>query len=183
MSSEEETRKLLGIREDLEGRISRLQVELDDLRTAMAEIDKYIARQGFRQPTPVRVERPQPEEEDLLDSVSVRSKDGTVLGHISVEEDEVFFTPREGMSFTTSIPPFQSFLVDRVLENMRATDEGRVTEGELSPEEVLTYEVSTEGDRIAGVKVRNYGGERRLREIQSSLRWTFDKMYEKLRQG
>jgi hypothetical protein len=183
LSSEEETRKLLGIREDLEGRIGRLQVELDDLRTAVAEIDRYIARQGFRQPTPVRVERPQSDEGDDLDSVSVRSKDGTILGHISVDEDEISFTPREGMSFATSIPPFQSFLVDRVLENMRATDEGRVTEGELSPEEVLSFEVSTEGERITGVRVRNYGGERRLREIQSSLRWTFDKMYEKVRQG
>jgi hypothetical protein len=182
MSSEEETRRLLGIREDLEARIDRLQVELDDLRTALAEIDRYIARQGFRQPTPVRVERPQPEE-DQLDSVSVRSKDGTVLGRISVEEDEIYFTPREGMSFTSSIPPFQSFLLDRVFDNMRATDEGRVTEGELTPEEVLSYEVSTEGDRITGIRVSNYGGERRLREIQSSLRWTFDKMYEKLRQG
>jgi hypothetical protein len=181
MSSEEETRRLLGIREDLEARIGRLQVELDDLRTALAEIDRYIARQGFRQPTPVRVERPQ--EEDQLDSVSVRSKDGTVLGRISVEEDEIHFTPREGMNFTSSIPPFQSFLVDRVLDNMRATDEGRVTEGELTPEEVLSYEVSKEGERITGIRVRNYGGERRLREIQSSFRWTFDKMYEKLRQG
>ncbi len=28
--------------------------------------------------------------------------------------------------------------------------------------------------------MRNYGGERRLREIRSSLRWAFDKMYEKI---
>ena len=33
------------------------------------------------------------------------------------------------------------------------------------------------------ITVTNYGGERRLREINSSLRWSFDKMYDKLRQG
>jgi hypothetical protein len=33
------------------------------------------------------------------------------------------------------------------------------------------------------ISIRNYGGERRLREIHSSLRWAFDKMYDKLRQG
>jgi hypothetical protein len=36
---------------------------------------------------------------------------------------------------------------------------------------------------LKALHVRNYGGERRLREINSSLRWTFDKMYDKIRQG
>jgi hypothetical protein len=47
---------------------------------------------------------------------------------------------------------------------------------------VLSFEVATDGERIIGITIRNYGGERRLREIQSSLRWAFDKMYEKLTQ-
>ena len=177
MVSEEETRMLLRIRDDLEGRIGRLQVEIGDLRKAVAEIDKLIVRHGFRQPT-VKVEE---EREEERGAISVKAKDGDVLGTLRIDEREIAFVPRDDIAFTTAIPPFQSFLIERVLANMRSTDENRATLGEISAEDVLDYEVSTDGDRLLSLVVRNYGGERRLREIQSSLRWTFDKMYEELK--
>ncbi|RLI09508.1 hypothetical protein DRO42_04080 [Candidatus Bathyarchaeota archaeon] len=175
MSDEEETRRLLRIREDLKRRMGRLQAEVEDLRRAVAEIDKLIARRGFRQPVP------EPPEE--RGAISVKAKDGTVLGTMQADEREIIFTPRDDLAFTVSIPPFQAFLIDRVLANMRSTDEERASRGEIPPEDVLSYEVSTDGDRLLRLVVRNYGGERRLREIRSSLRWTFDKMYEKLTQS
>lgn len=180
LSGEEETRKFLKIREDLERRIGRLEVEIEDLRTAITEIDRTIVRQGFRQPVPARVERREDPPVDDDGRMSIKSKDGTTLGFLKAEEDEITFEPLEEHSFTTAIPPFQSFFVERVLSNMRATDEGRVATGELPPDEVLSYEIITEDERILRIFVRNYGGERRLREVQSSLRWAFDKMYEKL---
>ncbi len=50
MSNESDIRKLLKIRADLEERAEQLQIEVDDLKVAMAEIDKAIVQQGFRQP-------------------------------------------------------------------------------------------------------------------------------------
>ncbi|MCW3978816.1 MAG: hypothetical protein NWF12_03640 [Candidatus Bathyarchaeota archaeon] len=185
MSSEDETRKLLKFREDLENRIGRLQAEVGDLRRAMAEIDRQIVRQGFRQPVPSPV-RPAPSagaDSDEEDQSSVKTKDGEILGTLRVDEAEIVFEPRGDLVFVTSIPPFQSFFVERVLDNMRSADEGRVTAGEISADEILSYDVETDGERILRVAVRNYGGERRLREIQSSLRWAFEKMHEKLGQG
>lgn len=179
MVSEEETRRLLRIRSDLERRMGRLQAEIGDLRKAVAEIDNIIVRHGFRQPT---TEMDEKREEDT-GSISVKTKDGTVLGLLQVDEREITFVPRDGLAFTASIPPFQSFLIDRVLANMRSSDENRAATGEIPPEDVLAYEVSTEGERLLRLVVRNYGGERRLREVRSSLRWTFDKMYEKLKQS
>ncbi len=175
--SEEETRMLLRIRDDLERRIGRLQVEIVDLRSAVAEIDKLIVRHGFRQPT-VSIEEEREKEEG---TISVKAKDGTVLGTFKIDEGEIIFVPQDDIPFTTSTPPFQSFLIDRVLNNMRSTDENRATLGEISAEDVLDYEVSADGDRLLRLVVRNHGGERRLREIRSSLRWTFDKMYETLK--
>ena len=185
MDSEDETRRLLKIREDLETRIGQLRAEVEDLRRAVAEIDRHIVRQGFRQPipAPARLEPSTGEKSLDKDQSSVKSRDGTVLGSLRVGEDEVVFEPREELGFTTAIPPFQSFLIERVLSNMRSTDESRVATGEIQPKGILSFDVSTEGDKILRVVVKNYGDERRLREIQSSLRWAFDKMYEKLRQG
>jgi hypothetical protein len=182
LSGEDETRKLLKIRGDLEDRILRLVVESGDLKKAIAEIDKSIVRQGFRQPVPPKVEVKPVVEDEGDGRMSVKSKDGATLGHLQVEEERIVFNPVESLAFTVSIPPFQSFFLERVLGNMKATDEGKVAGGEVLPGGVLSFEVATEGERIVGITIRNYGGERRLREIQSSLRWAFDKMYEKLTQ-
>lgn len=171
--SQDETRRLLRIRENLERRINRLQTEIEDLRRGIAVIDKVIVKRGFRQPI---------QEEEEEEAFSIKAKDGTVLGSMQMDEREIVFIPRGDLNFTTSIPPFQSFLIDRVLANMKASDENRAARGEIPPEDVLYYEVSADGERLLRVVVRNYGGERRLREIRSSLRWTFDKMYEKLQQ-
>jgi hypothetical protein len=182
MSGEDETRKLLKFRGDLDARIHRLKEEMVDLRKAISEIDKSIVRQGFRQPVPPKV-KAKPVVDDTGDGkMTVKSKEGTTLGHLQVEDDMIVFSPLDSLAFTVSIPPFQSFFLERVLGNMKATDEGKVASGEKPPGEVLSFEVATEGERIVSITIRNYGGESRLREIQSSLRWAFDKMYEKLTQ-
>ena len=185
MSSEDDTRKLLRIREDLERRRARLQVEIEDLSRAVAEIDRSIVRQGFRKPVPApeRARPPVEEDEEEGGRSSVKSKDGITLGFLGAEEDVIVFEPLSVLGFTTPLPPFKSFFLERVLDNMRATDEGRANQGEIAPDQVLSYEVATEGDRITRITIRNYGGERRLMEIRSSLRWAFEKMYEKLRQS
>jgi hypothetical protein len=195
MSSEQDIRKLLKMRADLEERAEKLQIEIDDLNVAMAEIDKMIVGQGFRQPSAfqpmkapeVKTETPKPQEvkaaEAITDGSSIQAKDGTVLGKVQLTDDTIQFTPRDGLTFTITTPPFQSFLLDRVLANMKTTDEARAATGEITPEQVLSYSVDVDGEAIKGLIVRNYGGERRLREIQSSLRWSLDKMYDKIRRG
>ncbi len=117
------------------------------------------------------------------DDISVTGKDGTLLGNLVVEGNTLTFTPSDVFEFTTDIPPFQSFLVERVLDNMKRTDQERASNGELEPQDILEYSVETDGDKISMLKIVNYGGERRLRELNSSLRWTLDKMYDKLREG
>lgn len=196
MSSELDIRKLLKMRTDLEERVEQLQTEITDLKAAMSEIDKAIVGQGFRQPTTVfqplkpmeagPVE-PKPFEprlpEPQTDGSAIQAKDGTVLGRVQITNEMIVFTPREGLTFITSTPPFQSFLIDRVLANMKTTDETRATSGEIAPDQVLNYQVVADGEAITSLVVHNYGGERRLREIQSSLRWSLDKMYDKMRRG
>jgi hypothetical protein len=196
MSSESDIRKLLKMRVDLEERTEQLQTEIEDLKLAMTEIDKAIVKQGFRQPSPVfqsmKPVEPNSEEyrqpvaattETIADGSSIQAKDGTILGRVHVDDDTIVFTPREGLTFMKSTPPFQSFLLDRVLANMRKTDEVRAASGEITLEQVLSYKVEADGEIIKSLNVNNYGGERRLREIQSSIRWSLDKMYDKLRRG
>jgi hypothetical protein len=155
----------------------------------MAAIDRMIVAEGFRTPTvpdaapqpTQRMETPQPE--SFEEGTSITSKDGAVLGRMRVDGKNLFFEPQSEYGFKTDIPPFQSFLVERVLANMSSTDRERAANGEIDQSEILEYEIEEEDGVLRSLHVRNYGGERRLREINSSLRWTFDKMYDKIRQG
>ena len=203
MAEENETKKLLGFKASLETRLREIDQEMTDIRTALEEINGLLVTTGFRTfltptiSTPVHVpspepENPEPDEETTMttppspppgdEEMSITGKDGTQLGTIIVEENTLVFTPSEVFQFTTDIPPFQSFLLERVLDNMRRTDQERASNGELEPQDILEYTVETDGDRISKLSITNFGGERRLRELNSSLRWTLDKMYDKLRE-
>ena len=197
MEDEKDVRKLLKIRNDLEQRIEQMQTEIEDIKAILMEIDHLIVTQGFRQSAQKAEEKTTPQSKKLEtnigtepvkasltpDGSSIQAKDGTILGRVIVTQDTIVFKPREEMSFTVSTPPFQSFLLDRVLENMKITDETRSNSGEISPDQILNYIVETDVDVIKSITIKNYGGERRLREIQSSLRWSFDKMFDKLKRG
>lgn len=186
MSGEEDTRKLLQFRESLENKMRLMEEELEDVRKAISEIDKVIVRQGFRQPaasTQALRTLAGPQEPSDEAGPSIIAKDGTTLGRMQMEGDVMIFTPSEEFQFTTGIPPFRSFLVERVLSNMRAADEERAANGEIPPDKIIEFQVQADGELLQSVTIKNYRDERRLREIQSSLRWTFDKMYDKIRQG
>jgi hypothetical protein len=192
LSTESDTKKLLEYRGAMEARLAELEQEIIDARRAIAVIDKMIVAEGFRTPAvPPKAAAPKPPAGGPQDeavpregeATSITSKDGTVLGKLTVEGRSLVFRPQPEHGFTVEVPPFKSFLVDRVLANMSATDQERAANGEIAVEDTLSYDVREEDGRILEITVANYGGERRLREISSSLRWSFDKMYEKLRQG
>ena len=211
--SEHDTKKILKFRESMEQRVQELKIEMQDLQKAIEELDKLIVNTGFRTFTTadsqtreekteavtesVSKDAAEPVTEDVIEDVSevvekvdseedqtsITSKDGTVLGTMNVQDHTIIFTPSASFDFNLDIPPLQSFLIERVLDNMRKTDQERSTNGELDPGEILEYEVQEEDGKLTQLSIHNYGGERRLREINSSLRWTFDKMYDKITQG
>jgi hypothetical protein len=89
--------------------------------------------------------------------------------------------PDESKHFSVNTPPFGNFLVERVLAKMQDKDAELVRLKQLTPEKMFSYNVVREGDLIREIVVWNVD-EERLKELKSSIRWTFDKMYEKMRQ-
>ena len=75
-------------------------------------------------------------------------------------------------------PPFNTFLVDRVLAKMQEKDSEMVRMQQLVPEQMFAYNIIRDGDLIREIVMRNVD-EERLKELRSSIRWTLEKMYEK----
>jgi hypothetical protein len=63
---------------------------------------------------------------------------------------------------------------------MQERDSELARAGQLSPDKILCYNIVREGDIIREIDIKNTDPER-LKELKSSIRWTLEKMYEKMK--
>jgi hypothetical protein len=63
---------------------------------------------------------------------------------------------------------------------MEEKDTELVKANQLKTEKMFAYNIIREGDHIREIVIRNVD-EERLKELKSSIRWTFEKMYEKMK--
>jgi hypothetical protein len=117
----------------------------------------------------------EPENVIPLKSISDES-----LAIIYVEKDSIHVLPDESKHFTVNTPPFSNFLVERVLAKMQDKDTELVRMKQLSQDKMFSYNIIREGDLIREIVIRNVD-EDRFRELKSSIRWTLEKMYEKVK--
>lgn len=179
---EEIVKQLLNLRSYLEERINSLEEETDRLKMMFKIIDELIMTKSFKkaEAVPIAVPTPPPAPK-YNEEIPLKTSAGTLLATMYVGDIDLRIVPAEGQTFTTSTPPYQQFLVARILEPMRTKDLEASEEGYLMPDQVLSYETVAEGEKIKEVLVKNYGDRKRLREIVSSSRWTLEKMNEKIR--
>jgi len=176
---EEIARKLRELHSYLEARIRQIGEEAERLKLLRQIVDDALMTRSFQTADAVRAApaRPAPRGEEI----PLKTSSGLLLANLYVTEGEARIIPAEGMIFKTTTPPFQAFLVRRMLEPLREGDQEAVRTGEISPDKAFSYEIVTDGDDLREIVVRNYGDQRRLREITRSSHWTLEKMYEKVR--
>lgn len=178
---EEIIKELMELRSYLERRIRELEEEAEKLRALFKIVDEVIVTKSFKKAETIPVAVPEkPSPPKPKEEIPLKTATGMLLATIFVGEEDARIVPAEELTFTVNTPPFQTFLVTRILEPMRVKDSEDSQGGMIPPNEVFTYETITEGDIIKEVILRNFGSRKRLREIISSSRWTFEKMYEKV---
>jgi hypothetical protein len=62
---------------------------------------------------------------------------------------------------------------------MQEKDNELARTGQLTPNKIFSYNIIQDGDIVREITIRNVDAER-LRELKSSIRWTLEKMYEKM---
>ena len=63
---------------------------------------------------------------------------------------------------------------------MQDKDNELVRQKQLTPDKMFSYNIVREGDLIREIVIRNVD-EERFKELKSSIRWTLDKMHEKMK--
>ncbi|MEM3673632.1 MAG: hypothetical protein QW468_05375 [Candidatus Bathyarchaeia archaeon] len=191
MSSDAEKIKgLLAFKKRLEAKIEALESELKELRVALETVNSILLEKGFK-----RVEVVVPPQEEAVEtappfptqtpkkhekSFPLKTAGGELLANLFVEDDSLRVVPAEDKDFNVNTPPFNQFLIEKVFLKMQEKDAELARTGRLPQEKIFSFNIVREGDVIREIIVNNVDAER-LKELKSSIRWTFEKMYEKMK--
>ncbi len=193
MSEEEKIKRIAKFRTILEKRLKETETELEGLRALLEFADAVLLQEGFKRaeipkpspPTPPEaIQPPVPSPPTVKGErvIPIKMITGELLANLHVKEDSLRVVPAEGRDFNVNIPPFMSFLVERVLEPMKEKDREAVERGEISTDKMLSYNIVRDGDLIREITIGNVTPDR-SRELKSAIRWTLEKMYEKMTQS
>ena len=190
----EKIKRLVSFKQKLEKRVEELELELKELQATLEAINSILIEKGFKRAEitkpPAEIEALPPKEEVMVEpspqpsteyeSVPLRAVTGELLATLYVSEDSLRVVPAEGKSFTINTPPFTPFLVERVFAKMQEKDNELARTGQIAPEKIFSYNIVREGDVLREIAIKHVDQDR-LRELKSSIRWTLEKMYEKMK--
>ena len=193
-------KKMAELRVLLEKRVKEMQTELDGLRVLLDFVNEALVEKGFKRaeilkptPTPTtegemlppappltRVEVASPPVLEYEQAIPIKTATGELLANLYMGEDSMRVVFAEDKQFTVDVPPFMAFLVERVLAKMQEKDREAAGTGEIAPDKILSYSIVRDGDFLREITIRNVGADR-ARELKSTIRWTLEKMYEKMK--
>ncbi|MGC9069584.1 MAG: hypothetical protein ACP5IZ_11535 [Thermoprotei archaeon] len=153
----------------LKKKIEELQEELKKKELILKLVSKELSKKAEKH------EKKSAEQNSLESTIQILSKNNNILGTITVEGTTVHIIPDPNLVFDDLVPPFQSFFVKRVLDGLKQRDES------VKKENPLKYEIIK--DEFANVKeivITNVDDERTLEEIKRAVRWTLERLWERL---
>ena len=184
----EKIKKLVEFKKKLEEKIEKLESELKETQTILEVVNTILLEKGFKRaeipkPPTAKLEVSPPPREEIAEHEQItplKSVTGELLANLYFDDGFVRVVMAEDKNFNANTPPFTSFLIERVLTKMQEKDKELAKTGQLPPDKIFSYNILREGDIIREIQIKNVD-EERLRELKSSIRWTLEKMYEKMK--
>jgi uncharacterized coiled-coil protein SlyX len=192
----EKIKRLVSFKQKLEKRVEELESELKELQATLEALNFILLEKGFKRAeitkSPAEIEALVPKEEVTVEPspplppteyesvIPLKTVTGELLATLHVSEDSLRVVPAEDKSFNVNTPPFTPFLVERVFAKMQEKDNELARTSQIAPEKIFCYNIVREGDIIREITIKHVDQDR-LRELKSSIRWTLEKMYEKMK--
>jgi hypothetical protein len=199
MSQDSEKMKaLVAFKKKLEEQVEKLDSELKETQAMLDVVNSILLEKGFKRgdikkvtvipeeaapPAQAAVaaeEKPAQRTAEPESVIPLKTVNDESLAIIYVEKQTLHILPDESKHFSVNTPPFNNFLIERVLAKMQEKDNELVRMGQLTPDKMFAYNITREGDSLREIVIKNVD-EERLRELKSSIRWTLEKMYEKMK--
>ena len=205
---QEKMKSLMAFKKRLEDKLASLEDETIELQASLDTVNSILLDKGFRRgdlkelptspamPKEVMLPKQEVEVQMPLESkpaavstqgskepesvIPLKTMNEEPLALIYFDKQSMHVLPDESKNFSTNTPPFTNFLVERVFAKMQEKDAELVRTGHLTTDKMFSYNIVREEDLIREIIIKNVD-EERLKELKSSIRWTLEKMYEKMK--
>jgi hypothetical protein len=194
---------MIALKQRLEQKLLALETETKEVQDTLDAVNSILLEKGFKrvtlkdaeppketpkaaeakmEPAPIKESKPtgyQGGEPENVIPLKTANEESLALIYIE-KDNSIHVLPDESKHFSVNTAPFGNFLVERVLAKMQDKDAELVRLKQLSPDKVFSYNIVREGEFLREIVIRN-ADEERFKELKSSIRWTLDKMYEKMK--
>jgi hypothetical protein len=198
---QEKMKSMIAFKKRLEDQLEKLVAEEKDVQATLDVVNTILLEKGFKRgdikeipanpaTVPKEVVLPKEEPEAPKPQHAPEAEPGSViplktmndepLALIYFDKQSMHVMPDESKKFSINTPPFSNFLVEKVFAKMQEKDNELMHTGQLKPEKMFSYTIVRQEDLIKEITIKNVD-EERLKELKSSIRWTFEKMYEKMK--
>jgi len=187
-NTDEHIRKILELKETIIEKMSKYQDELDFLQKNLDVLDVILKGSSFTKASDLVKNNNSQEKDDVLDSHEaslphvkkqiVGSKDGEVIANAFVTPDQVSIVLEDGMILTPEIPPLKTFFIERIIGEMKKSDDAAVKDGKINQESVIDCVINKNGSAIREIIIKNYRQKERVDEIINTATWSLARMVE-----
>jgi hypothetical protein len=199
--SSEKLKSMIALKKRLEEQLEKLEAETKEVQDTLDTVNQILLEKGFKRgdikevtaqtaiPKEVVLPKHEPEPPKTASAnqhtepesvIPLKTMADEPLALIYFEKQSIHVLPDETKKFSINTPPFTNFLVEKVFAKMQEKDKELVRLGQLSTDKMFSYNIVREGDLIREIIIKNADDER-LKELKSSIRWTFEKMFEKIK--
>jgi hypothetical protein len=187
-NTDEQIRKMLELKETIIEKMSKYQDEIDFLQKNLEVLDVILKGSSFTKASALVKNITKQEEPDILDtheedSLEVKkqivdSNDGEVIANAFVTPDQVSIVLEDGMILTPEIPPLKTFFIERIIGEMKKSDNAAVKDGKIDQESVIDCIINKNGSAIREIIIKNYRQKERVDEIINTATWSLTRMVE-----
>ncbi|MDP8023752.1 MAG: hypothetical protein ACP5LF_05705 [Nitrososphaeria archaeon] len=175
--SSEELEKLAELRSKIEEKLEELKEEENFYNDLLNVIDSILKKESFVKAVQMPIEGKKEEETEVRDLK--RPKDGQLLGQIFITKDSAVIKPNPELNLKAETPPFRSFFVNKILEQMKQKDREEESSGTIEEGKTFDYSLEIKDGVIQQIVIKNYRTQTRLNEIIHAAIWTFSRMLER----
>jgi len=200
----EKMKSMIAFKKRLEDQLDKLAIEASEAQAALDMVNQMLLEKGFKRgdikevpassasiPKEVVLPKHEPEPPKPAPTQQHTEPEGVIplktmaeepLALMYFDKQTIHVLPDESKNFSVNTPPFTNFLVEKVFAKMQEKDKELVRLGQMSTDKMFSYNIARQGDLIREITIKN-ADEERVKELKSSIRWTFEKMYEKMKSG
>jgi len=201
---QEKLKSMIAFKKRLEDQLEKLTTETIEVQATLDAVNQILLEKGFKRgdikevpsmpttlPKEVALPKHEPETPKTAPTqqhtepesvIPLKTMADEPLALMYFDKQTIHVLPDESKNFSVNTPPFSNFLVEKVFAKMQEKDKELVRLGQLATDKMFSFNIVREGDLIREIIIKNVDDER-LKELKSSVRWTFEKMYEKMKSG